>query len=288
MGKKQEVKQTERERQCKKISKQRANRHRFRLIARRVGLALSIVVLLGAGTVAWSIHRSGKLAQWQQQAVSGMWQVTADAGFSLQNVYLSGHQKVDAKTILSATNVQNGQPILGFSLAEMKTRLEQVPLIRHAQIARVLPNTLRVNVEERQAAAVWQYRGKLQLVDADGVAMGAVRSGEYRKLPLLVGQMEPKHIQEFFAFLDKAPELKKEVQSATLVSARRWNVDLKKGIEIKLPENDLAMAWEKLSELVEQKMLLREDIEVIDLRMPDRMFIKQAKPEVSDKGAQNT
>lgn len=288
MGKRTEIKQTERERQCKKISKQRANRQRFRLIARRVGAVLSVAVVLSGGTAAWSVYHSGKLSEWQQQAVGGFWQLTADAGFSLQNVYLTGHQKVDAKVILSATNVQNGQPILGFSLAEMKERLEKVPLIRHAQIARILPNTLQIHVAERQAAAVWQYQGKLQLVDAEGVAMGSVKAGEYGQLPLLVGQMEPKHVQEFFAFLEKAPELKKEMESATLVSERRWNIALKKGIEIKLPEGNLEAAQARLSELVAQKMLSRGDIQVIDLRMPDRMFIKQDKPVVSEKGAQNT
>lgn len=288
MGKKQEIKQTEREKQCKRISKQRANRHRFRTIARRVGMVLTVVVLLSGGTAAWSIHSSGKLAQWQQQAVSGFWQMTANLGFSLQNVYLTGHKKVDARTILAATNVQNGQPILEFSLTEMKERLEQVPLVRHARVARVLPNTLQIYVEERAPAAVWQYQGKLHLVDAEGVMMEAVKAGEYEQLPLLIGQMEPKHVQEFFAFLDKASELKQEVKTATLLNERRWNIVLQKGIEIKLPEGDLQPAWEQLSELVAQNMLLREDIEVIDLRVPDRMFIRQQKPEISEDGAQNT
>lgn len=297
MGKKRQVKQTERERQCKKISKQRANRQRIRVIARRVGAALSVAFLGVAGTAGWSIYENGELSRWQQQAVEGFWQSTADAGFGLQNVYLHGHKKVEGRAILAATGLQNGQPILGYSLTELQQKLEAVPMVRHAHIARILPNTLAINIEERAPVAVWQYQGKLQLVDADGVVLEPVGDGHYQNLPLLVGQMEPAHVQKFFAFLAKAPRLQQEMQSATLVSQRRWNIVLKKGMEVKLPENNLELAWQKLDELVAQKklenMLSREDIQMIDLRMPDRMFIKQVKPDpeapmISEQGAQNT
>ncbi len=281
-------KQTARERQCKKISKQRASRQRLRLIARRVGLVFSVLCLVMAGTTGWSIWHSGKLALWQQQLVNGAWQVTASAGFSLQNVYLSGHKKVDSRAILAATGVQNGQPILSFSLPEMKERLEKIPLIRNAKISRNLPHSLRIEVEERQPVAIWQYQGQLQLVDSEGVALGKADLRENGNLPLLVGQMNPEHIREFFAFLTKTPELQKEMETASLVSERRWNITLKKGIEIKLPEAELEIAWKRLGDLVAQNVLLREDIQVIDLRVPDRLFIRQQKPLASEEGAQNT
>lgn len=283
-------KQTARAKQCKKISKQRASRQRLRLFARRVGILFSVCIALLAGTTGWSIWSSGKLAKWQQQSINGFWEMTAAAGFSLENVYLTGHHKVNGQTILAMTGVRNGQPILAFSLEEMKQRLEKLPLIRKAHIARNLPHDLRVTVEERQPAAIWQYQRKLQLVDVDGVALGKadMHAPEGRTLPLLVGQMEPRHIREFFAFLVQAPELQKEVESAVLVSERRWNILLKKGIEIKLPEDNLEQAWTRLGELVAQNILLREDIEVIDLRVPDRLFIREEKPLISEAGAQNT
>ncbi len=281
-------KQTEREKQCKKISRQRASRQRVRSVARRVGAVISVAFLALAGMAGWSLWSGGELAKWQQQGVDGFWQVTADAGFGLQNVYLRGHHKVENQTILAAAGLQNGKPILEYSLAEMKEKLEKVPLVRHARITRMLPHTLDIQIEERTPVAVWQYQGALQLVDADGVALGSIKAGEYAGLPLLVGQMQPYHIKNFFAFLQKAPELKKQTQSATLVSERRWNILLKKGIEVKLPEEALETAWQKLDELVAQKMLLREDIQVIDLRIPDRMFIRQLKPVISEVGAQNT
>lgn len=297
-NKKKPTKQTERERQCKKISKQRANRQRIRTIARRAGAALSLAFLAVAGTAGWSIYENGELARWQQQAVDSFWQSTADAGFSLQNVYLHGHKKVEGRAILAATGLQSGQPVLGYSLAEMQEKLKAVPMVRNARITRILPHTLEIKIEERAPVAVWQYQGKLHLVDADGVVLEPVGSGHYQHLPLLVGQMEPQHVQKFFAFLAKAPKLQQEMQSATLVSARRWNIILKKGIEVKLPENNLELAWQKLDELVTKKklenMLSREDIQLIDLRMPDRMFIKQIQPDPSEEpiisatGAQNT
>jgi cell division protein FtsQ len=299
MGKKQTTKTT-REKQCKKISKQRATRQRVRSFARITGAVFSLAFLGVAGIAGWSIYENGKLVRWQQQAVDSFWQTTADAGFVLNNVYLHGHHKIKPQEVLKATSLAKGNPLLAYSLSDLQEKLEAVPLIRKAHIIRRLPNTLNIRIEERAPAALWQHQGKLHLVDADGVVMERLNQAPAKtSLPLLVGKIEPHHIKQFFAYFARTPRILNEMHSATLVSQRRWNILLKQGMEIKLPEQQLELALDQLEKLHHHKMLdnllQRPDIQLIDLRMPDRMFIRQAKPEpeeilnnVSEAGAQNT
>jgi cell division protein FtsQ len=289
---KNKKKPTERERQCKKISRQRANRQRFRIVARRVGLVFSVLFVAVAGVTGWSIWESGKLARWQQGTVDSFWQMTAGTGFTLRNVTLSGHEKVAPQTILAKAGLRYGAPILAYSLEEMRARLEEIPGIRHARIARILPGTLHIALEERRPFALWQQEGTWQLVDRDGVTLGTVMAAQAPQLPLLVGAMRARHIREFYGFLSNVPALQEQLKSASLIHERRWNVLLQNGMEIKLPEEGLETAWQRLDELIAQDMLLREDIEVIDLRIPDRMFIRQQKPEptadAETQGAEST
>lgn len=283
-------KTTTRDRQCKKISKQRANRQRMRLVARRVGLVCSLLCVVLGGTAVWSVWHSGRLAKWQQQAVDGAWQLTADAGFRLKTVEVSGLKKVEVRAVQRAAGVAPGDPVLALSLPEMKERIEKIPHVRSVQISRRLPDRLALRVEERRPAAIWQYQGRMQMIDAEGVILGKadLKSPEAAGLPLLVGQMEARQVKEFFGFLQKAPDLAAEMKSASLIRERRWDIALKQGMQIRLPEGDLTAAWERLEALKEQKALTRQDIKVIDLRVPDRLFIRQQQPIVSEKGAQDT
>jgi len=64
--------------------------------------------------------------------------------------------------------------LLSFDLAEMKTRLEAFPQVRSAELARELPDTLHISIEEREpiakALAADVARGRITLlVDRDGV-----------------------------------------------------------------------------------------------------------------------
>ena len=66
-----------------------------------------------------------------------------------------------------------------------------------------------------------------------------------------------------------------------LVGERRWNLRLKNGIDVRLPEADVAASLERLVALDREKNLITRDIVVIDLRLPDRVTVR-----LSDAAAQ--
>jgi cell division protein FtsQ len=63
------------------------------------------------------------------------------------------------------------------------------------------------------------------------------------------------------------------VESAVLVSGRRWNLRLKGGIEVRLPEEGMNAAWHRLAQMERETRLLKKAITAIDLRQPDRVTV---------------
>ena len=61
-----------------------------------------------------------------------------------------------------------------------------------------------------------------------------------------------------------------------LVADRRWNLLLLNGIGIRLPETDVTAALDHLVALDRDKKLLSRDITVVDLRLPDRVTVRQS------------
>jgi cell division protein FtsQ len=61
-----------------------------------------------------------------------------------------------------------------------------------------------------------------------------------------------------------------------LVAERRWTLHLKGGLEVLLPERNAERALQTLVELDRTKQLLTRDIVAIDLRLADRVTVRQS------------
>ena len=83
-----------------------------------------------------------------------------------------------------------------------------------------------------------------------------------------------KHAASLIEILGTQPDLMKKVQAAVWINDRRWNLKLDTGIDIELPEQDVADAWTHLAAIDRDHGLLARDIERVDLRLADRVVVK--------------
>jgi cell division protein FtsQ len=158
-------------------------------------------------------------------------------------------------------------------------------------VERALPGTLHVRIIEREPVALWQYQGKVALVDDNGVVMDGIDKANYRSLPLIVGAGAPQRVGEVLALLVQQPGLAQRFAAAVRVGERRWNIRLDNGMEIRLPEANPGNAWQALAEIDREQKLLARDIRVIDLRVGGRLFIKlspEGMPAATPAGAKET
>jgi cell division protein FtsQ len=55
------------------------------------------------------------------------------------------------------------------------------------------------------------------------------------------------------------------------------------GIDVRLPEADIAAAWTQLAQLERDQKVLGRDVVTIDLRLPDR-FVIRVSPDQAKRG----
>lgn len=268
--------------------KARIRRQQFK---RRALLVSGGLVASYLAVGSFIMYHNGALAKRVEATNAHWWQFTADAGFKVSQVYLSGRNHAEAADVKAALQIAPGQPILAVSLAEMQARLKQIPEVKSASISRVLPDKIAIQLTERVPAALWQHEGQTALVDAEGVVLAASKYHGVTNLPVVVGEDAPKHIEEFVALMKATPELKNEVVAAIRVGSRRWNVQLKRDIIVMLPEDAPTDAWKRFASLVNEKALLTKAVRSIDMRMEDRVFIMPVetnKPPVTLTSARST
>jgi len=63
-------------------------------------------------------------------------------------------------------------------------------------------------------------------------------------------------------------------KAAIFVGERRWNLRLKDGLDIRLPEADAGNALAALSKLDKEDHLFSRDIVAVDMRLPDRLTVQ--------------
>jgi cell division protein FtsQ len=267
-------------------------RFRRRLLRSWQGLAaLGIVVLAlgGAGARIYHLHRTGELALMAARLEDRAVAETARLGLAVADIEVVGRAMTSREAILRAVGAQRGTPILSISPAQAKAQLETLPWVRSAAVERILPDTLRITIAERQPLAFWQRHGKLVLIDRDGAIITGDRLERFPGLIVMVGEDVPQHAAALLAMLASEPEIAGRVVAAVRVGGRRWNLHLDNGIDVQLPEEKPQEAWAQLAQLERTSRLLARDVQVVDMRLPDRLVVRvtpEPPKEPAKKGRQ--
>ncbi len=264
---------TTRQLASRKINRKRQWRKWWQQSQRLFVLSGLLLVLAVTGGGWWFWH-SGRLSQMEEAASDRFWQTTARMGFKIEHVYLEGRNFTPIKDIDEALNLHSGDPILSLSLPAMRARLQAIPRVKYAEVARVLPDQLHIKVVERQPIAVWQNEGKLHLIDSDGVVMEYIDPAQYGQFVLIIGEDAPMHAHELIATMAGSPALYKDVASATRIGERRWNIRFKNGVELKLPERNASSAWQNFVRMEQDQHILERAVKTVDMRLPDRISVK--------------
>jgi cell division protein FtsQ len=138
------------------------------------------VVLLGLGATVWAgAMGSSALAAWLFQQ---------NGRFAIEHLEFHSTGRLTPAHIQLYSGVVPGQNLFAVNLAAIRAKLEQVPLIAHAEVRRLLPGTLVINTQERVALARIAQPGLPVLpVDREGHLMSPPASPT---LPMVVGIAE--------------------------------------------------------------------------------------------------
>ena len=198
------------------------------------------------------------------------------AGFRVSEVALAGEHQLSRDDILNLAGITGNSSLLFLDAAHARTRLKANPWIAEATVPKLYPSRLRIGIKERQAFALWQKDGHVSLIAADGTVLDPNVPAQFANLPLVIGQGAERAAKPFLALVARYPDIASQVSAFALVAERRWTLHLKDGLEILLPEAAPEDALRTLTDLDRDKKILSRDIVLVDLRLPDRVTVRQS------------
>lgn len=240
----------------------------------RGGAMLGLV--LTAGALSWA-GADGRLSAAYVLARAGLLDASAAAGLVTGEVFVTGRDKTSRLALIEALGVTLGEPMLAFDAEAARNRIEALGWVRAAVVERRWPDTIFLRIVERKPLALWQRDGKLVVIDRGGVVIEGAAPARFSRLPVIVGDDAPAHAAPLLSVLASEPGLSQRVAAAVRVGGRRWNLRFDNGVDVEMPEQDLAGAWRRLAEFERTYQLLARDITAIDLRLPDRLVVRPAE-----------
>ena len=238
------------------------------------GKWLLLSALFLASAVIYGAIIGGQTGRLLNAGLTGVERLVVAMGFGVERVTIEGQQYATDGAITAALGASPETLMLAFDTDAAKARLEAVPWIRHARVMRLLPSTLQVVIEEREPYAVWQTKGKTFVVDDQGAVLAPALPQAYPDLPLVVGDGASEHAAALYATLEAYDPLKSKMLAALRVGDRRWTLKLRTGTEIMLPDDNIEVALNSLTELQQEHGVLERDFAVIDLRLLDRITLR--------------
>lgn len=269
------------------LARRRAARDAGRLsLARKIAIGLGVLCLLLWGGVWFFLSNADQHIT--RMVKRNTVKATADMGFKVENILVEGRIHSDAGKLLGLVGVEKGDPMFSFDPVAAKALIEEISWVKSAHVERRLPDTIYIKLEERKPFALWKEKDKLVLIDRDGAVLTDEDLKRFSDLVMILGDHAPEHAQELVDMLEAEPVIKKRVDSAKWVESRRWNLNMKDGKLIKLPEEDIGLALRRLALKHEEEGILDKPIASIDVRDPARFIVQTEPGKVQDFKNQDT
>jgi len=199
-----------------------------------------------------------------------------ESGFTLRHVEIKDAVHIPKSRVYEIALNQPSRAMPLLDLDATRARLLRFGWIKEARVSRRLPDTLMIDIVERVPAAIWQHKGSLALIDAEGAVLEPVRLESMPDLPLVIGAAANRHVAALDRLVALAPHLKDNVAGATWIGGRRWDLRFQSGETLALPEGarPAARALSRFAAMDRTAPLLGSGYARFDMRDPRKMVVR--------------
>ncbi|MEM8749122.1 MAG: cell division protein FtsQ/DivIB [Pseudomonadota bacterium] len=203
----------------------------------------------------------------------------AGVGLEASDILITGQVETSEAAIFGALGLGDGLSLVGFSAADARERVLQLPWVKDVAIRKLYPGTLQVALAEKRPMAVWQLNDRLTVVEQSGekiakFGIADLIENRFSHLPHLVGDGAAFQADEILPIAARYPQIAGRVKAYIRVANRRWDILFEEGQKVLLPERGVAQAVAKLVAMNEEHRVLDREINTIDLRLGGRVTLR--------------
>ena len=195
--------------------------------------------------------------------------------YSLSVVNINGLNNINEDEILNLIKPYKGSSIFLIPIKKIAKKISQNNWVKSINIQSNYKDTIEINIDESKPIGIYTTGIQNILFSDDLKILENIINNEKRFSALI--KFEGKNsIHESIKLIDSFPDdFIQYVDKAFLINQRRWDLELKNSILLKLPENNIKEALENYKKIYinfSNEELI--EIESIDLRMKKKIILK--------------
>jgi cell division septal protein FtsQ len=195
--------------------------------------------------------------------------------YSLSVVNINGLNNINEDEILNLIKPYKDSSIFLIPIKKIAKKISQNNWVKSINIQSNYKDTIEINIDESKPIGIYTTGIQNILFSDDLKILENIANNEKRFSALI--KFEGKNsIHESIKLIDSFPDdFIQYVDKAFLINQRRWDLELKNSILLKLPENNIKEALENYKKIYinfSNEELI--EIESIDLRMKKNIILK--------------
>jgi cell division protein FtsQ len=237
------------------------------------GVAIAFATFLGA-----------QLYDVRESTAATLDAVATAAGMRVHTIEVPELEQARQTEIRDVALPQGRHSMLAADPRAVKDRVESLDWVARAEVQRLWPSTLRIEVVRRRAMALWQENGVTMVVDAAGERVHDAGGYQAAHLPLLVGRGAGPAAEPLLTALENLPAVRSRLEALVRVGDRRFDARLQGGVTVMLPAEGAVRALTELEALQRDHRLLDRAVSRIDLRLPNLVAVVPSEPSLPMQG----
>lgn len=200
--------------------------------------------------------------------------MTSLSGLAVDEVRITGNRQTSELDIIDTIGLTGMTSLATFDATVAREKIAELPWVHSATVRKSYPDTVYVDIAERDGFAVWQHGEHLTVIDRDGKPIDTYSASRDYGLPVVIGPGAAESAREAVNLAGAFASVASEVKAFIRVGERRWDLRLKNGVTLKLPEQGAGDALQAFVAMEQDSGVMARDISQIDLRLADRITIR--------------
>ena len=179
---------------------------------------------------------------------------------------LDGNESRQLKNKIENLKIKN---IFFLNEYEIKNIIELNTLIENYQIFKIYPSNLYIKINKTKLLAKINQSGKTMLLGSNGKLSENFSTNQ--QLPFIFGKPKVEEFLNFKIIIDQSKFSYDEIENFYFFPSKRWDIELKNKIILKLPNQDIKNTLDYLFEFLDNKNLYNSRI--IDARISNQIIL---------------
>jgi len=189
------------------------------------------------------------------------------------NLIVLGNNYIDKKSLIYELKTKLDEDRNSNNLNLISNILNKKNLIKKFIITKTSNNLITIRIEEKNIIGLLNIENNNYLIDEFNNKIETKITPNLFHLPVFIGKNSNKNASVILNLI-KESDINLNYLSFSFVDQRRWNINLKNGVKILLPETKVLDTLKLLKKTVSKYNILNGNFIEIDMRIYGKYFLK--------------